>query len=518
MNGFIDGHWCGFRFWCQKVLPLTYDDSLSYYELLCKVVKYLNGLGETTNQLIDGLNELKEYVDHYFDTLDIEPYIDAKLEEMLQDGELEALVERIASVDYVTPDMFGAVGDGETDDTAAVQAAFDDGRAVCFLMDKCYLITSTIEIKKITRVKKVAFCKGQQRYSSKPNIKCRFAESMELFNVQDQSWTFENVSIDCFNGNEALDYRLEKCFVTNITQADIDFSIIGCFIDHSSTLMTIRGRGFLCEDCCITRCDKLMYVTWGGTDTGGVYHNAETGQRAYIVKGNRFHSERTTSPFVEIASGNVWGFEFSNNNFDRGSGPFLVANSDCDGWLISDNHFIGMAGEGSFDALMEFEGDLTNSVIANNIVLQLDTGTIKSFIAFPNAGSAVEGVIVTGNYMNRMSNGSFIVCIDGSIKGCSVCNNAIGTVESMSSARAFIRGTGITINDTSICNNSLMKAESADENDPNKFYGFYSSTSGTMKGVKIIGNTINDNYGSHSNSSGLTISDCLFDWTFEIQE
>lgn len=23
-----------FRFWCQKVLPLVYDESLSYYELL----------------------------------------------------------------------------------------------------------------------------------------------------------------------------------------------------------------------------------------------------------------------------------------------------------------------------------------------------------------------------------------------------------------------------------------------------------------------------------------------------
>ena len=27
-----------FRYWCQTVLPITYDDSLSYYELLNKVV------------------------------------------------------------------------------------------------------------------------------------------------------------------------------------------------------------------------------------------------------------------------------------------------------------------------------------------------------------------------------------------------------------------------------------------------------------------------------------------------
>ena len=38
-----------FRFWCQKILPLAYDDSLSYYELLCKVVDYLNNSMEDIN-------------------------------------------------------------------------------------------------------------------------------------------------------------------------------------------------------------------------------------------------------------------------------------------------------------------------------------------------------------------------------------------------------------------------------------------------------------------------------------
>lgn len=40
------------RFWCQKVLPLVYDDSLSYYELLNKVVKYLNSTIEDVQSLI----------------------------------------------------------------------------------------------------------------------------------------------------------------------------------------------------------------------------------------------------------------------------------------------------------------------------------------------------------------------------------------------------------------------------------------------------------------------------------
>ena len=40
-----------FRYWCQKVLPLVYDDSLSYYELLCKVVDYLNKTMEDVETL-----------------------------------------------------------------------------------------------------------------------------------------------------------------------------------------------------------------------------------------------------------------------------------------------------------------------------------------------------------------------------------------------------------------------------------------------------------------------------------
>ena len=54
------GNFQKFRFWCQKVLPLVYDDSISYYETLCKVVKVLN-------DLIEGINELPEYIQQIID-------------------------------------------------------------------------------------------------------------------------------------------------------------------------------------------------------------------------------------------------------------------------------------------------------------------------------------------------------------------------------------------------------------------------------------------------------------------
>lgn len=48
-----------FRFWCQKVLPLVYDDSLSYYEILCKVVDYINNIIENQKEFSNELAELQ---------------------------------------------------------------------------------------------------------------------------------------------------------------------------------------------------------------------------------------------------------------------------------------------------------------------------------------------------------------------------------------------------------------------------------------------------------------------------
>lgn len=49
-----------FKFWCQKILPLVYDDSLSYYEILCKVVDYINKLIDNENSTIGQIEELRK--------------------------------------------------------------------------------------------------------------------------------------------------------------------------------------------------------------------------------------------------------------------------------------------------------------------------------------------------------------------------------------------------------------------------------------------------------------------------
>ena len=74
-----------FKFWCQKVIPLVYDDSLSYYEVLCKVVKYINELIESDKEIVDELDKVKAdlaVVQEWIDKFDYEPLLKT-VEEMV---------------------------------------------------------------------------------------------------------------------------------------------------------------------------------------------------------------------------------------------------------------------------------------------------------------------------------------------------------------------------------------------------------------------------------------------------
>lgn len=70
-----------FRFWCQKVLPLVYDDSLSYYELLCKVVCKLNELAENQNNLSDEIKQVAQDLNDFKNQ--VPGMIEAKVQEWL---------------------------------------------------------------------------------------------------------------------------------------------------------------------------------------------------------------------------------------------------------------------------------------------------------------------------------------------------------------------------------------------------------------------------------------------------
>lgn len=80
-----------FHFWCQKVLPLVYDESLSYYEVLCKVVDYLNHMLDDVNNVIKDYNELKKELN------EIQKWIDNFSADYLE----KLIAEKIATMIFV---------------------------------------------------------------------------------------------------------------------------------------------------------------------------------------------------------------------------------------------------------------------------------------------------------------------------------------------------------------------------------------------------------------------------------
>lgn len=74
-------------------------DALTDYQLMSKIVEYLNKVITSQNEVIgqvevltNAFSELQEYVEHYFDNLDVQTEINNKLDQMAEDGTLEEIV------------------------------------------------------------------------------------------------------------------------------------------------------------------------------------------------------------------------------------------------------------------------------------------------------------------------------------------------------------------------------------------------------------------------------------------
>lgn len=61
-----------FKFWCHKILPLVYDDSLSYYEFLCKVNEVVQGLAEHDVEQDEAIERNAENIQKNADDIEAE--------------------------------------------------------------------------------------------------------------------------------------------------------------------------------------------------------------------------------------------------------------------------------------------------------------------------------------------------------------------------------------------------------------------------------------------------------------
>ena len=108
-----------------KAIPLAFDESMSYYETLCGLLSYLKDtVIPTVNNNADAVIEvqaqidyLQEFVNNYFENLDVQEEINNKLDEMAEDGTLAQIIN---------VEMIGSLSNLNTTDKSNVVSAINE--------------------------------------------------------------------------------------------------------------------------------------------------------------------------------------------------------------------------------------------------------------------------------------------------------------------------------------------------------------------------------------------------------
>lgn len=85
-----------FKFWCTKVLPLVYDESISYYEVLCKLTYYIEQMAESIDNFEKSLKDLNVRIDNVE-----QAFIDLRNSINDEISQLYEILEKIKNGDYV---------------------------------------------------------------------------------------------------------------------------------------------------------------------------------------------------------------------------------------------------------------------------------------------------------------------------------------------------------------------------------------------------------------------------------
>lgn len=282
------------RGYCFKVLPLVYDDSLSYYEVLCKVRESLNEVIKNTNQLPNYIEDLiKEYV----------------TSEAIDDVLKDILANYILNVKYPPAGITPATGDGSENDTEAIQGCIDyansKGGGIVYLPFGKYLTNP------ITLYDNVGIM-GFDRYNTE--LVLAGGATSALIHGESSNCTIVNITL---NGNAGNQVNSVDC----IELTGGNYLLNNLEVKNGYNLVTFHGGS-------------------GGLQVGNcVFNNA--GHRAFNVPGDNLAIQLTNCIFNTLSetSGDVVIHTESDNGFYSFT-SFATVNS-CVRAVGNNNYFMG---------------------------------------------------------------------------------------------------------------------------------------------------------------------------------
>ncbi|WP_372095387.1 hypothetical protein [Tistrella mobilis] len=264
-------------------------------------------------------------------------------------GVSRTLTSKLA--EYVTPEDFGAVGNGSADDTAAVQAALDTGHHVLLLNH--YRISSTLIVKK----------RGQRIFgeagtgtatTERVNISVGSGSTITpVISVGAQAVTIQNVVIEgpgAGVANSVLIFAQQEWNETGTgsieNKGDVDLKIVECALVRSYQIIRIKGRGLNVQTCNIAFFKHAIDIEWPDenfVEGDNFDQTALSGMRSYVIRNNRFHAGSDGYLVRNITSDNsenIHGLLFIGNYADTNCRIFtgkINESSFLDNILIHSN-------------------------------------------------------------------------------------------------------------------------------------------------------------------------------------
>ncbi|PZF83006.1 right-handed parallel beta-helix repeat-containing protein [Jiangella anatolica] len=325
----------------------------------------------------------------------------------------------------LTPQQFGAVGDGVADDTAAIQAAINAARSqlnkIVVVPPGQYKVTSTIVV-------------GDHEYETPGEHLNRFVlRGYGMFSEEPSKFIFHHdgvgirweASLGGIHGM-AFDAPVKTANNVGIHVArtantdDTDVTIVECSFLRFNRAVESVGRGFTFTKNKVAVCTTGVTISWPteGVQGDGV-HVLPYGLRKWLITDNHFHSDFDAIVFNGAPDGNFRGAVISNNLLDIGRRLFKgsLTNSTISGNVVEN---------GTGNAIIQIDAGGHNLTITGNVIGGFDTtpgawDPPRYAIHF-TSGVSAKNVTISANTFNWI-NGSGIR-FDQSAEKVSITDNS----------------------------------------------------------------------------------------------
>lgn len=340
---------------------------------------------------------------------------------------------------YVTPQMFGAKGDGVTDDTAAFQAAINSGHYVYVPLNngQRYVITDTLVISihrqaiygDLTVQDYASFIKTQWNG-------CIFfnKQNSVLFDFKSGAQGCSNLSIETPANSNNTAIRMAK----NSDVTNVDSSVYNCYFTGFNVAIDHYGRGLNVKGNLFLECDTAIKTTianeprWdhqNPTISELTQTYPEYNGRGLVVTNNRFHVIRNRYLLViseDYSSGSITkkqvlnGAIVTNNMGDWGDASFEFR-APIKGCVFSNNMFLRTVQDVFFDCT---EG-ASNCTIADNTIRGLIDNNYPYISAYGKDCFAFNGLeysSISGNVIENFKQ-RCVYCYGEGMKNSAVIGN-----------------------------------------------------------------------------------------------